>query len=175
VWFTADGGGTWSPREVPCGISALSVSLSVAPDGSLTGVCGGEPGAGNQIKSTVHSADGGLTWAVHLTCGSPSLACSSYPSSNPSTGGYVDQIDALSDSVAFLVGERNSVQVTRDGGVSWDPVQPTIGDTAGGPNQLVFFNSSNGVVFGSSSGNGPTIWSTSDGGAHWSSVTPTTT
>jgi photosystem II stability/assembly factor-like uncharacterized protein len=165
MWFTANGGASWSERTVPCGISAMSVVLSSAPDGSLTAVCATQPGAGNQIKSTVHSTDGGQTWAVHLTCAPSSITCTSNPSSNPSAGGYVGEIDALSGNVAFLVGDRNSVQVTRNSGVNWAPVQPVIGDTAGGPTQLIFFDGSNGVVLGNSNG-GPTIWSTSDGGAH---------
>jgi hypothetical protein len=173
MWFTDNGGASWSERRVGCLIGAMSVVLSAAPEGSLMAVCGGQPGAGNQIKSTARSTDGGLIWSVHLTCG-PTSACTSNPPSNPPTAGYVGEIDALSGNVAFLVGDRSSAQVTRDGGVDWAPVQPGIGDTAGGPAQVIFFDNSNGVVLGNGDG-GPTIWSTSDGGSHWSDISPRTT
>jgi photosystem II stability/assembly factor-like uncharacterized protein len=41
LWFTADGGSSWSARSVPCGFDAMSAVLSAAPDGTLLAVCAG--------------------------------------------------------------------------------------------------------------------------------------
>jgi photosystem II stability/assembly factor-like uncharacterized protein len=116
-----------------------------------------------------------MTWAVHLPCPAP------YSVQKPScadaafNGGYTGEVDAVSGETAFFVGGRSSLMVTDDGGIQWQPVEPLIGDTSAGTDQVVFFNSSDGVVLGENGNNNdvPTIWRTSDGGVHWNAVVPT--
>jgi photosystem II stability/assembly factor-like uncharacterized protein len=169
MWFTADGGASWARRAVRCGMRALSVTLSAAPDGTLAAVCAAEPGAGFQAKSAARSTDGGRTWAVHPTC-LPG-GCQHV---TPLDDGYLGQIDAVSASTVFLVGERSSLLVTTDGGAHWRVVRPLIGDTGGGTFGVVFVSPRDGFVLGDDLRNNerPTIWRTSDGGAHWSRVIP---
>jgi photosystem II stability/assembly factor-like uncharacterized protein len=169
MWFTADGGASWTRREVRCGMRALSVTLSAAPGGTLAAVCAAEPGAGFQAKSAARSADGGRTWAVHPTC-LPSSACQPVA---PLDIGYLGQIDAVSAGTVFLVGDRSSLLVTTDGGAYWRTVRPLIGDTSGGTFGVIFVDSRDGFVLGDDGqrGDRPTIWRTLDGGAHWSRVT----
>jgi photosystem II stability/assembly factor-like uncharacterized protein len=169
LWFTVDGGASWARREVRCGMRALSVTLSAAPDGTLAAVCAGEPGAGFQAKSAARSTDGGRTWAVRPTC-LPG-GCQHV---TPLDNGYLGQIDAVSASTVFLVGARSSLLVTTDGGAHWRVVRPLIGDTSGGTFGVIFVSPLDGFVLGDDLRNNerPTIWRTSDGGAHWSRVTP---
>jgi photosystem II stability/assembly factor-like uncharacterized protein len=170
LWYTADGGRTWSARHIDCGFPALSVALSVAPDGALVGVCAGQPSAGSQAKSTVVSADGGFEWTTGFSCAGFSKACLDAPLAF----GYLGEIDAVSARTVWLVGGRSSLLVTRDGGAHWASVQPLIGDTGGGTSAVVFFSPRVGIVLGEDGTNNelPTIWSTDDGGGHWTSVVP---
>jgi hypothetical protein len=155
-------------------VSGLSFVLSAAPDGTLLAVCAGEPGAGMQIKSAMRSSNGGITWTVEFSC----LIASSHPSpscvNDAINAGYLGEIDAVSADTVYLVGDRSSLLVSHDGGAIWERVNPTMGDTSDGTQQVIFFNGSNGLVFGFDGSNDdrPTLWSTADGGAAWTAVVP---
>ncbi|MHB8319388.1 MAG: hypothetical protein ACYDEP_09215 [Acidimicrobiales bacterium] len=171
LWYTSNGGSSWTTEELPCGQGALSVALSLAPDGSLTAVCASEASAGAQPKSTSVSRDGGRTWAIHTPCfGSVPTQCTN---SSPLNFGYLGSIDSVSAGTTFLVGGRSELLVTRDGGKQWQPIEPLIGGTGSGTKQVIFFNGYDGVVLGvHSSTEEPAIWSTTDIGFHWSKVVP---
>ena len=171
MWFTADGGATWSRRQVRCGpVGAISATLTAAPDGALLAVCAGQPGAGYQQKSAGRSTDGGSHWTVHTPCPVSGMTCHG---GTPLDSGYLGQIDAVSADTAFLVGDRSSLLVTTDGGSRWRTVRPAIGDSGGGTAQVIFVSRSDGFVLGDDTRNNerPAIWRTFDGGAHWSRVT----
>jgi photosystem II stability/assembly factor-like uncharacterized protein len=172
LWYTADGGVTWEARSVPCGIGIWNIALSAAPDGTLFAVCSSQPGAGNQVKSVLRSVDEGRTWATMLGCGNTAAGLPSC-ADNPLSAGYLGEIDAVSDSTVFLVGDRSSLMVSRDAGASWTPVEPLIGDDSGGTSQVVFFDAADGVVLGEGP-DAPTLWTTADGGTTWTSVVPDT-
>lgn len=172
VWFTADGGVTWSAREVRCGqIGAMSTTLAAAPHGTLLAVCAGQPSAGFQEKSAGRSTDGGRSWTVHTLCPASRMTCHR---GMPLDFGYLAQIAAVSEGTGFLVGARSSLLVTTDGGRHWQTVRPLIGDTSGGTFQVIFVNRRDGFVLGDDSRNNevPTIWRTTDGGTRWSAVVP---
>jgi len=172
MWFTADGGATWSARQVRCGpIAAISTTLTAAPDGTLLAVCAGQPAAGYQQKSAARSTDGGRSWTVHTPCPVSRMTCHG---GMPLDSGYLGQIDAVSAGTAFLVGDRNSLLVTTDGGSQWRTGRPVIGDSSGGTSQVIFVSRRDGFVLGDDTRNNerPTIWRTTDGGKHWSGVVP---
>ena len=175
LWFTANGGRTWSVREVDCGISSLMDAISAAPDGTLVAVCASQPSAGSQPKSTVRSTDGGRTWTTMTPCPHSSSLTFACTISQPLGFGYLGEIDAVTGDTVYLVGGRSSLLVTHDGGVSWHVVLPMIGDTSDGSWNVSFFNQFDGVVLGSNPLNAEamSIWSTSDGGTTWHSVVPT--
>jgi len=170
LWYTSDGGVTWDARSVPC-MGVWSVALSSAPDGTLFAVCAWEPGAGLQLKSVLRSSDDGQTWTTMLACGNTETGLPSC-ADNPLSAGYLDEIDAVSDSTVFLVGARSSLMVSHNAGASWAPIRPLIGDDSGGTSQVVFFNQTDGVVVGNGSDEALTIWATADGGTTWTSVVP---
>ena len=168
LWFTDNSGASWAQQQIPCGL-ALSITLSAAPDGTLMAVCAGQPSAGQQMKSAARSTDGGLTWTVHPACPPPHLTCRG----DALDFGYLGQIAAVTSRITYLVGDRSSLLVTNDGGIHWLPVRPLIGDSGNGIFQVTFFSRRDGIVLGDDASNNelPTIWSTTDGGLHWSRVT----
>jgi photosystem II stability/assembly factor-like uncharacterized protein len=88
--------------------------------------------------------------------------------------GYLGEIDAVSSSTVYLVGGRSALEVSRDGGIRWSAVPPGMGSTAGGTTQVIFFSPKKGVVLGDGDQENErsTLWSTSDGGAHWRTRVP---
>jgi len=168
LWYTANGGASWSRRRLGCGIGALSVSMARSPGGALVGVCADEPGAGFQVKTTLISSNGGRTWTRRAGCGfRPGCR-------DPLYSGYLGQVAALSARTAFLVGDRSSLLVTTDGGRHWHPVRPVVGNTSGGTFQVTFLSRSSGVVLGQGGATNEDVdvFRTSDGGRTWSRVVP---
>jgi photosystem II stability/assembly factor-like uncharacterized protein len=163
LWYTSDGGKSWSNRQVPCHISALSSVFTVATNGTLMAACASQPSAGGQTKSVLESTNGGRTWTLKTD-------------SNIDYG-YLGAIDLVSNNEAFLVGGRSSLLVTHDGGSRWKAVQPLIGSTAGGTSQVFFFGVSHGLVLGNNDSDNErlTLWSTADGGQHWTVRLPVAT
>ena len=169
LWYTGDGGRTWSRRQIPCGQDAMSVVAAAGPGDALAAVCAGQPAAGSQAKFTTASADGGLSWTKPVGC-SFTTPCGD----SVLLGGYVAQIAAVSARVIYLVGGRGSLLVTSDAGRRWRMVRPMIGDSGGGTSEVIFFGSSDGVVLGesASASEAVTIWHTSNSGRTWTAVEP---
>ncbi len=155
LWYTSDGGVTWSSRPVPCHIGAWSAVLSAAPNGTLMAVCASEASAGSQIKSVLESTDHARTWVMKTR--------------SDIDNGYLGAIDLVNSDEAFLVGGRSSLLVTHDGGTIWHAVEPLIGSSAGGTLQVQFVNATHGLVLGNDDSDNErlTLWSTHDGGRHW--------
>src|SRR5579859_4792422 len=167
LWFTADAGQTWSRRATPC--SGLSAALSAASARVLFAVCAGQPGAGQQGKTIARSADGGRSWTRQVSCG---IGACPWPLGS----GYLGSIAAADARTVYLVGGRSPLLASTDGGARWHVVKAVTAGSDAGTNQVIFFNSSDGLVLGVD--NSPAhpeqlaIWRTSDGGVRWSVVHP---
>ena len=174
LWFTDDGGATWSLRQIPCEMDASSVALSAAPDGTLFAVCSGEPSAGSQLKSALRSTDDGTTWTTEFSCPVPGPGPPPGCLSDQLISGYLGGIDAVSAQSAFLVGARNPLLVTHDGGAEWQGIASGIGGDGGGTDQVIFFNPADGLVLGDNDDNQEveSIWHTANGGETWTVVVP---
>jgi photosystem II stability/assembly factor-like uncharacterized protein len=169
IWVTSNGGSTWQRRTLTCAAGVESLVMSVAPGGKLFAVCGSGVSAGTESKSVSVSFDQGQSWR-HLA------ACVFGNGLHLICGGYLGEVDAVSASVAYFLGWRSPLFVTRDGGTKWSRVERGIvGNLNGGPAQ-VFFSGSDGYVLGElDTATSPiAIWSTTDGGAQWSTTTPKT-
>jgi photosystem II stability/assembly factor-like uncharacterized protein len=172
LWVTNNGGTSWAARRAPCNIGATAAVLSAAPDGTLFLVCAGGASAGFEPKSVLRSVDGGLHWALGVHCAlGPTRApgCSSYIN-----GGYLAGVVAVSASTVFVFGVRSSLLVSRDGGTSWAPVSPLIGDTGGFSGPLLLFSAKDAIVLGTNprTNEDVSLWATSDGGSRWTAVVP---
>jgi len=106
LWFTANGGRSWSRRATPC--TGMGYAMSAAPDGELFAVCAGEPGAGQQGKTAERSLDGGRTWTRGESCGIG--RCTDALGS-----GYLGQVAAVDARTVYLVGDRSPLLATHDG------------------------------------------------------------
>lgn len=170
--FTFDGGRTWNHSLIPC-LGGWAESLSQGFDQTLWLACAGQPSAGNQLKSVLRSLDGGREWVQGSSC-PPVVTSTTYPACavNELTPGYLTDIGALSGTTAFMAGGRSSVSVTHDGGKTWMPTNPPIGNDAdGGSGGLFFVNPQDGWVLLNPLGAGA-VWRTTDGGVSWRQVWP---
>jgi photosystem II stability/assembly factor-like uncharacterized protein len=167
LWFTSDGGRSWSRRRTPC--TGMSAALSAAPGGVLFAVCASQPGAGQQGKTVARSADGGRSWTRPASC---RLGACPWPLGF----GYLGSIDAADAHTVYLVGDRSPLLVTTDGGSRWRTVTAITAGSDAGTSQVNFFGRSDGLVVGADNApphsEQPAIWRTSDGGARWSVVHP---
>jgi photosystem II stability/assembly factor-like uncharacterized protein len=168
LWITRDGGRSWTRRSVPCLRGAQYAELAAARRGVLTVACAGQPSAGFQPKSVARSVTGGRSWTVSVSC--PGAGRCASPDLDE---GYLGSVAAVSDRTVFLVGDRSSLLVTRDGGRHWTRVRTAGGDTSGGTFEIQFLNGRVGFVLGDSPATeAQTIWRTTDGGIRWSGVVP---
>jgi photosystem II stability/assembly factor-like uncharacterized protein len=168
---TSDGGETWRHLLVPC-LGGWVENLSRAFDQTLWLACAGQPSAGSQLKSVMRSFDGGRTWVQGSAC-PPLVTSTTYPScaeSNELTDGYLSDIAPLSATTALIAGDRNVVQITHDGGKTWEPTNPPLGGDEGSGG-LFFVNPQDGWVLVNPLGAG-VLWRTTDGGEQWSQVWP---
>ncbi|HEX9030778.1 MAG TPA: hypothetical protein VF834_02955 [Streptosporangiaceae bacterium] len=161
MWFTSNAGASWSVRRVPCGLDAISAVLSAAPDGTLFGVCAGQPGAGFQLKSVARSTDGGRHWALASPRG-------------VLDDGYLGAVSARSAVLAYVAGARSPLLITRNGGRNWSIVKAVMAGSDGGTMSVQFVSPSAGFVLGDDSADNdlPTIWLTTDSGVRWAALHP---
>ncbi|MGH3410423.1 MAG: WD40/YVTN/BNR-like repeat-containing protein [Streptosporangiaceae bacterium] len=167
LWYTGDGGRTWTSHLLSCGMPAESVFMSAAPTGALYGACAGQPGLGNQMKSVVASTDGGASWYHPRGCNPTPRLAQSFPGwcVTGFGGGYIGGIVAVSSTTAFIYGDRLGIAKVVGGGAA--ARYSTSLDNA------IFFSPSVGVALGLTPDNsGPAVWHTDNGGSSWNLVTP---
>ncbi|MHB1555833.1 MAG: sialidase family protein [Acidimicrobiales bacterium] len=166
LWYTGDGGTTWTSHVLSCGMPAQSVFMSAAPTGTLYGACAGQPGLGNQMKSVVASTDGGATWYHPRGCNPTPRLAPPFPGwcVTGFGGGYVDGIVAVSSTTVFIYGDRLGIAkiVGRGGAARYST---SLGD-------VIFFSPSIGVALGLSTQEATAVWHTDNGGSSWTLVTP---
>lgn len=103
LWYTSNGGRSWSNRHVPCGIGAFSAVLSAAPNGTLMAICASEPSVGEQLKSVLESTNTGRNRVSKDRClapGTPSCSASNIDF------GYLGGVDLVTSSEALIVGDE---------------------------------------------------------------------
>jgi photosystem II stability/assembly factor-like uncharacterized protein len=154
---TRDGGDTWLSLATPCAPeTSLEDRMAALDDMRIWVVCGGQLGAGMQLKQLITSTDGGRHWTYQ-----PNL-----PSS-----GYMQSL-ALSASTNGLMGwlgfARGPLYMTTDGGRIWSPanlVGTQVGQAGSGVTEVIFTDARHGWAATSTG-----IFRTSDGGLHWTGV-----
>ena len=116
--------------------------------GELLLVCGGEPGAGNQLKRAYVSTDQGATWRATIA---------------PDEAGYIEG-GAVGSAGALVEGGRMTVQQTTGAAQPWRAVLTGSGE-AGGVAQVGFSQ----LRYGWAVDYGPpsALYLSSDGGRRW--------
>jgi photosystem II stability/assembly factor-like uncharacterized protein len=154
---TRDGGDTWQSLATPCvPETSLEDRMAALDDMRIWVVCGGQPGAGMQLKQLITSTDGGRHWTYQ-----PNL-----PSS-----GYVQSLALsapTSGPMGWLAMARGPLQASTDDGRTWRPTNlagTQVGQAGSGVIEVTFTDALHGWAATSTE-----IFRTSDGGLHWTGV-----
>ena len=141
---TSDGGSSWRALPAPC-TPSLGSSGVVAASSPLNVwvVCGGVPGAGQQLKQLSRSVDGGAHWMT----------------SDLSSSGYVGDLAVTSATRAWLAFGRGPLSMTVDGGRTW---RTSIENYDAGMEFVRFVDQLHGWAASAQQ-----LYHTSDGGVHW--------
>jgi photosystem II stability/assembly factor-like uncharacterized protein len=144
---TSDGGATWQVLPAPCTPSlGTSAVIGASSPSDLWVVCGGVPGAGQQLKQLGRSVDGGAHWTT----------------SDLSSSGYVADLAVTSASHGWLAFGRGPLSVTVDGGRTW---RTSIENNEAGIAFVRFVDPLHGWAATTQQ-----LYRTSDGGMHWMSA-----
>jgi len=155
-----NGSARWRSLPVPhrCR-GAWSGALAAAPGGWLFLGCGGEPGAGNQVKAAYLSEDGGQSWRK---------------AASPPFAGYLGGASMSPGGTILLSGGRMGLYLSFDHGRSWheSPSLRNAAGLAGAGFPLVGSAITDTRGFAVQEGTGQRqVWLTSDGGRRWTPVT----
>jgi hypothetical protein len=148
----------WRSLPNPCRFAG-SGALAASPGGRLFLGCGGEPGAGNQLKTAWLSDDGARSWRKLAT---------------PPFGGYLAGASMSSGGTIFLSGDRMDVYISWDRGRSWHE-SPSLQNAAGlaeagFPLVGMTVTDARGFAFQEGAA-AQQVWLSRDGGRHWTPVT----
>jgi len=146
---TQDAGRTWQSLPSPCEKEPVDDRLAAFDSSHVWALCGGLPGAGQQLKYLVISSDGGQTWGKPVDLES---------------AGYVDDLAVATAQRGFIGIGRGTLSVTENSGMTWKPALGTstanLTDTSGW--RIMFIDPQHGWV-----AIGNTVFRTTDGGVHW--------
>jgi len=172
LYQTTDGAKTWQQRSltVPVGYEADRASFGTpvffdAMNGVVEQLLTGE--GGNAVEVDV-TGDGGDTW----------FTTSALPMPAGYESGAVPAFSAV-DQTHWFVATSEGLVATADGGRTWTPISANIG--FGGALSLQFsspqagstlINLSSCARFKADCSTATTLYSTEDGGAEWTPVTP---
>jgi hypothetical protein len=148
----------WRSLPNPCRFAG-SGALAASPGGRLFLGCGGEPGAGNQLKTAWLSDNGARSWRKLAT---------------PPFGGYLAGASMSSGGTIFLSGDRMDVYISWDRGRSWHE-SPSLENAAGlaeagFPLVGLTVTDTRGFAFQEGVA-AQQVWLSRDGGRHWTPVT----
>jgi photosystem II stability/assembly factor-like uncharacterized protein len=151
------GSARWRPLPIPCA-AAYSGAIAAAAGWLFLG-CGGEPGAGNQLKAAYVSRDGGRGWRRVAS---------------PPFHGYLGSATMSPAGTVFLSGERMDVYFSRDRGGGWH-VSSSLTSPAGTADAgFSLLATTVTDTFGVAVQQGVytrQVWLTRDGGSHWTPAT----
>lgn len=173
---TADGGDTWGAVVDPCSVGGRTpwpdpFSFISHETGWI--MCGGEPGAGFELKSLFHTDDGGRSWQeISQTAPVGAGDGSGAPTGLPRDA-YVSDISFVDAQHGWLAEDRGSLLQTADGGHTWAPVSGLVSLLTGEDfeHSVQFVSPALGFLVGSPRGL-PVLRETQDGGTTWSQLYP---
>ena len=168
-WGTYDGGATWATVG-----TILNSSTSFADgvkfwDGNK-GFCYGDPTGTPKQFECYYTTDGGTTWTPAVTSVAPSPAAEyGY------NGGDCSAI-VRGTGIGFIITDHGRVLKTTDYGMNWAlTAAPAFSSTAQLASVKIYASSANNIIAANLTTSTSTAWTwviSSDGGASWTSYTP---
>lgn len=159
IYVTTDGGSSWSRQTSADYQSTGSFSNVVYFWDDNNGFCMGDPI--NNEYEIYTTTNGGTTWNLVPGANIPA----------PTTGeyGYTGQYSASGDHVWFTTN-KGRMYHSSDKGYNWTVSQTPISDFGGedASGNFDFKDASNGIIVDNSAN----VYTTTDGGSNWSTVTP---
>jgi photosystem II stability/assembly factor-like uncharacterized protein len=152
IAITEDGGSTWSYRKDPCtgGIGEVLIGRTHS---DVWMFCAGSPSAGQQLKQIFRSSDQARHWSAVVNHLSPADS-GAFPGS-----GYLNDMEVVSATTAWVALYRGGVWVSRDGGHRW--AEAPIRGTELLADQISFTDPTHGWAREDG-----VLWRTTDG-RHW--------
>lgn len=164
---TIDGGATWT-TTANLGLPSIGLgAFSFTDPDSGWMLCGGMPGAGEQVKQLYKTENGGDNW--RLIAGSARGAAANHVPNSLPTIGYVSDLYFLDDSRGWLTSTHGGLYCTGDGGLSWTRVAiaPNAEEFLAYPR---FVSPEQGYIV--STQGRSTLLGTKDAGATWTRLYP---
>lgn len=164
LYATRNGGESWTAIRQPCpaGDPAAQPFSLISPSTGWI-ACGGEPGAGQQLKQLYATSDGGRTWSLTAY-----TVLGDTPGTLPGAG-YVTDLFFLDSAHGWLSTNRGGLLRTADGGRNWSqiPVMPEAGEFM---TSVRFAATDQGYLL--SAAGQRVLLATRDGGQTWSQLYP---
>lgn len=162
LFRTIDGGRTWdlvasAPGSLPIAGMKSGMGWASATTGWITG------SIATNIAYLYRTQDGGVSWHLQsLPLGASPVPITQPPMFFSATDGLLPVIISTAQSPGF------AVYATHDRGTTWSGPTPPL-STTGNTWAWDFLTMQQGWVVGAG---GNTLYKTSDGGQHWTSITP---
>ncbi len=162
IFFTGDGGSTWTQQGVGTIFNATSFPDVVYFWGGLQGLAMGDPNTSEfEIYTTT---DAGTTWVPVPGANIPDPLAGEY--------GIVDHFSVFGNTIWFDTN-KGRVYKSTDFGVTWTVASTGITIPANGAMDICFYDASNGLARLYNGTTGVNIVkSTNDGGTTWNTMTP---
>ena len=174
LFYTSDGGATWSSTSVPFGGGSLHF-IDAKNGWEMVGL---NAGMSHEAVAIFRTSDGGTTWS-RILINDPSVAGAT--DSLPLVGDK-NGITVLDSQHAWVTGAQPSndfiyIYISQDGGITWTHQNLTIPSAYSGAqtgaNLPVFFGSKAVLpVLLFANSNGTDFYVSHDGGQSWSATTP---
>jgi len=164
---TADGGQGWQPIQNPCdtpGFSRFGFAISLISPTDGWAACGGQPATAMQAKEVYRTRDGGATWELIASTGSPGSAD---PVGQIYMGGHIRTLFFLDEQRGWLGMSRGVLLRTTDGGSTWQVVEGEMATAERFVSDVQFFTPDRGFVAGLG-----ILFGTADGGRSFTPLLP---
>jgi photosystem II stability/assembly factor-like uncharacterized protein len=168
IFRTVDGGSIWTEINLPADYYVNWSDFSWVSSQIGYVLCGGEPGAGNQMKSLYYTNNGGKTWAIKSSSG---YSGEFKKIGNLTGGGYCAGIKFFANGIGYMGLSRGDLQKSVDNGVNFFDITNSNDDSDEPVPDLINSNEGYTIFNNNIKYKNGTLYHTIDGGKVWVEVT----